>query len=148
MRCRPSVPTHRPWEPTRTLLHDRGCANWARLIDAGDINALPALFDSAAVWVDEEGMIAGKEAILLRRSGLFAVYKASGAVLKSEQVQTSGAWGHVIATFSTTWTARDPRAVPPGWPAIIAEHSRYVCTIHRAGNGKWQIARFTYYPIG
>lgn len=113
--------------------------NWPKLIDAGDVTGLTALFTDDVVWSSPGELISGKEALRLRTVGTFAEAKASGSSIKIDHEQISDSWANVVASFTATWTERDGKK----W----TERSRYTCVLKRASDGQWKIWRFIFFPV-
>lgn len=112
--------------------------NWAKLVDAGDVTGLTALFADDVVWSSPGELISGKEALRLRTAGTFAEAKASGSSIKIDHEHASNSWADIEASFTATWTARDGKK--------LTERSRYVCVLKRASDGQWKIWLFTFFP--
>ena len=113
--------------------------NWPKLIDAGDVTGLSALFTDDVVWSSPDELISGKQAVRLRTVGTFVEAKASGSSIKIDHEQISGSWANVVASFTATWTERDGKK----W----TERSRYLCVLKSTSGGQWKIWRFIFFPV-
>ncbi len=121
-------------EPAATHMFD----NWPKLVDAGDVKGLMALFTDDVVWTSPGELISGKEALRLRTEGTFAEAKATGSSIKVDHEQIAGSWANVAASFTATWTERTGKK--------FTERSRYVCVLRRASDGQWKIWHFVFFP--
>ena len=121
-------------EPTSTHIFD----NWPKLVDAGDVKGLMALFTDDVVWMSPGEVISGKEGLRLRTVGTFAEAKATNSSIKVEHEQVAGSWANVAASFTATWTDRAGKT--------LTERSRYVCVLRRASNDQWKIWSFVFFP--
>ncbi len=123
-------------QPASTHMFD----NWPKLVEAGDVNGLMALFTDDAAWTSPGELISGKEAIRLRTVGTFAEIKATGASIKVDHEQIAGPWANVAASFTATWTGRTGKT--------FTERSRYVCVLRRSSDSQWKIWGFIFFPTG
>lgn len=122
-------------EPTSTHMFD----SWPKLVDAGDVKGLMALFTDDVVWMSPGELISGKEPLRLRTVATFAEAKATGSSIKIDHEQIAGSWANVAASFTATWTEANGKKQ--------TERSRYVCVLRRASDGQWKIWHFVFFPI-
>ncbi len=121
-------------EPASTHVFD----NWPKLVEAGDVKGLMALFTDDVVWMSPGELISGKEALRLRTVGTFAQAKATGSSIKVDHEQVAGSWANIAASFAATWTEPAGRK--------FTERSRYVCVLRRGTDGQWKIWSFVFFP--
>jgi uncharacterized protein (TIGR02246 family) len=112
--------------------------NWPKLVEAGEVKGLIALFTDDVVWMSPGEIISGKEALRLRTVGTFAEAKATGSAIKVDHEQIAGSWANVTASFTATWIESTGKK--------FTERSRYVCVLRRASDGQWKIWSFIFFP--